>query len=235
LQEVKRGSEMTFLSSFKIYISQVFAMYIKKDPSLDNYINTVGNELWKSFFNSNQVLNKKLVEKEVIRLSNFYKVPYKFNKDVMNRIVGVSTFTGDPVWTSGFTKKQINSIKRIVTSGIYGDKTESQVQEELMNRVGMAKRQAQLIARNETQKLKNTSVQMYYETPEVKAEYDKVWVSEMDDRTREDHREMNGQIADPVTGLFTTTWGESLNYPGSGYDVGQNINCRCKIILRKRK
>lgn len=223
-----------WLASFKIFLAKVFFMYANKDRGLDAYINKVGTDLWQQFFSTNQILNKKLIEKDVIKLSNFYKIPMKFNKDVIDRILGVSTFTGDPIWTKGFTTKQINSIKRIVTSGIYGDKSEQQVKDELQNRLGIAKRQTQLITRNETMKLKNTAVNMYYETPEVKAEYDKIWVSEIDDKTRQDHIDMNGRKADPVTGLFTTTWGEVLSYPSTGRIVGESINCRCKIKLVRK-
>jgi uncharacterized protein with gpF-like domain len=58
-------------------------------------------------------------------------------------------------------------------------------------------------------------------------------VTSGDEKVRDSHEEMAGAIADPVTGLFSTTWGEYLSVPGSGMDTKNNINCRCRVEIRK--
>lgn len=53
------------------------------------------------------------------------------------------------------------------------------------------------------------------------------WNAVMDARTRPEHADANGQTV-PLGETFSVG-GEDLDYPGSGGDAGNNINCRCFI------
>lgn len=64
-------------------------------------------------------------------------------------------------------------------------------------------------------------------SPEI---YDKIWVAELDDRTRPSHREADGQRA-PYSGTFTVG-GAELRYPGDPDGPLSEIeNCRCHLQI----
>ncbi len=63
----------------------------------------------------------------------------------------------------------------------------------------------------------------------AKFEFQKSWLSERDDDVRDDHRKMDGQIADE-DGFFTAPNGKKAQYPGGFGVAEQDINCRCVIF-----
>jgi SPP1 gp7 family putative phage head morphogenesis protein len=54
------------------------------------------------------------------------------------------------------------------------------------------------------------------------------WIALTDDRTRDSHRDADGQFEDD-SGNFTVG-GTKIPYPGGGSDPAENINCRCRVI-----
>jgi hypothetical protein len=64
---------------------------------------------------------------------------------------------------------------------------------------------------------------------DVGADYGKMWIATIDDRTREDHLEMDGQLADS-DGVFTLPNGATGPAPGLTGDASTDINCRCSAI-----
>lgn len=206
----------------------------KTAAQINTYIQTVAPSMYQQFFKDNMIINTRTVQKELMTLSNFYKVPYKFNKDLFEAIAGRSLFSSDTSWTNAYTQREINRLKSIVTKSLYEGKTEEELKNILSQTLGYTGRQSQLIARTERNRCLNTANSMYYDNVDHE-EYEKVWVTTIDDRTREMHLEMDGEVADPVTGLFETPWGEYLSEPGTGSNVEENINCRCRVELRKIK
>jgi hypothetical protein len=61
--------------------------------------------------------------------------------------------------------------------------------------------------------------------------YDLQWLSSRDNKTRDEHKDADGQIA--IDGYFRVG-GESMKHPGGGSDAANNINCRCYILPVKR-
>jgi SPP1 gp7 family putative phage head morphogenesis protein len=56
-----------------------------------------------------------------------------------------------------------------------------------------------------------------------------VWSATLDERTRDQHQEMDGQVRD-AEGLFHFPNGETAPYPAwEGLSAEQRINCRCKL------
>jgi uncharacterized protein with gpF-like domain len=56
------------------------------------------------------------------------------------------------------------------------------------------------------------------------------WSATMDDRTREDHREMDGQRVDGIDTPWDLPDGSQVMYPGDtslGADAATTIQCRC--------
>jgi len=58
---------------------------------------------------------------------------------------------------------------------------------------------------------------------------EKEWMAVQDDRTRDTHREMDGQPA-PVGVPFLSPSGDSAMYPGDFSTAGENANCRCVVV-----
>lgn len=58
----------------------------------------------------------------------------------------------------------------------------------------------------------------------------KKWVTRMDDRVRDTHSYMEGQIVG-INDLFYTYTGASAMYPGGFGEPEEDINCRCAITL----
>jgi HK97 family phage portal protein len=85
---------------------------------------------------------------------------------------------------------------------------------------------SQTIARTETTKASATgALTTYEESGVVKG---KEWLTTMDDRTRMDHAEANGQTR-KLDEKFSVN-GEEMDAPGLGNIAENNINCRCTII-----
>ena len=219
---------------YKKFLAVLVTLFKSGNEKIINkYIDETITSLYTQFFASNMVVNTGLVEKEVISLGNFYKVPYKFNKDVFNAIQGKSLFSNNTSWTTAYTAKEKNRLKRIISKALYEQLSEEEVAAKLRNELFYSQRKAQLIARTEMMRSKNTAVSMTWDTLDHD-KYEKVWISRHDDKVRDNHEAMDGVVADPVTGLFLTNWGEYLREPGTGSITKENINCRCKVVIREK-
>lgn len=87
---------------------------------------------------------------------------------------------------------------------------------------------AHVIARTETHTAANEAA--LQSARELEVELKKEWVSSMDDRVRDDHRDANGQVVamdeDFIVG------GEGLKYPGDPSGSAENvIMCRCAQVF----
>ena len=87
------------------------------------------------------------------------------------------------------------------------------------------------IARTETNRVRNQGTLDSYEHAEKRGlEFDKVWVATVDDRVRDSHAELDGQIADK-DGLFYVRGLHTLA-PGMFGVASEDINCRCTTIVK---
>jgi SPP1 gp7 family putative phage head morphogenesis protein len=85
---------------------------------------------------------------------------------------------------------------------------------------------AVLIARTETNRARNTGKQESYNTAsDLGVKFKKVWVATLDDRTRDEHAELDGQYANE-DGIFEVA-GYSAEFPGDFGDPEMDCNCRC--------
>lgn len=90
----------------------------------------------------------------------------------------------------------------------------------------MSVQRANLIARTETHGAANYGANGA--AKETGLTIRKEWVSASDDRTRDDHAEVDGQIVG-IDEMFSVG-GEGLAYPGDPSGSGENIiNCRCAV------
>ncbi|WP_182417464.1 phage minor head protein [Bartonella sp. HY038] len=96
------------------------------------------------------------------------------------------------------------------------------------------------IGRTEALEALNTSQQEAMEQALDKTQYTeqdvtRVWRCTRDSKTRDSHREMNGQTVKGLTTPFTTPDGYQLKHPGDsslGAPASETINCRCIQFIR---
>jgi SPP1 gp7 family putative phage head morphogenesis protein len=113
------------------------------------------------------------------------------------------------------------SIKTLLTEGYQSGKGINYVTNLLIKRFDQLQTwEAQRIARTEIHNSHNTAVMDTYN--EYGVEYT-MWISADDDRTRDSHLEINGEII-PMGG----TYSNGLKYPGdTDGPIEEWINCRC--------
>ena len=113
------------------------------------------------------------------------------------------------------------NINEILTKGYTSGKGINVIAQAMTTRFNQLETwEAKRIARTEIHNAHNNAVMKTYETLGV--EYTQ-WVAADDDRTRDSHVELNGEII-PMGG----TYSNGLQYPGdTNGDIEEWINCRC--------
>jgi HK97 family phage portal protein len=81
------------------------------------------------------------------------------------------------------------------------------------------------IARTETMQSVNSATLITYQEAGVE---NKEWIATLDDRTRDSHADMHGQIVG-ITSFFTSGLGNTTQAPGLFGIAEEDINCRCTI------
>jgi SPP1 gp7 family putative phage head morphogenesis protein len=82
------------------------------------------------------------------------------------------------------------------------------------------------IVRTEVNRVRNEGTLDSYDRARDKGvEFDTIWLSTLDSRTRDTHANLDGQKADEDGNFYIG--GDSAKAPGQFADVGENVNCRC--------
>jgi hypothetical protein len=171
--------------------------------------------------------SNQIMKAEIVRLSDVLQVPFKYNKDLIEKINGDSLFVGfyDKNYKDLYTRREIDLLKRRILSAKYQGLTDREMAEYIQGTINTTKQRALITARLETQRLDGAAQQIFYEQPKVKEEYEKVWVHNSDyDR----HKKYSGIVANK-DGFFEQAgvyYAPPLDSP---------INCVCSTILRKIK
>jgi len=137
-------------------------------------------------------------------------------KDAEEELLG-RTFTASKRTLARVTR----NINEILTKGYTSGKGINVIAQAMTTRFNQLETwEAKRIARTEIHNAHNNAVMKTYETLGV--EYTQ-WVAADDDRTRDSHVELNGEII-PMGG----TYSNGLQYPGdTNGDIEEWINCRC--------
>jgi SPP1 gp7 family putative phage head morphogenesis protein len=125
-----------------------------------------------------------------------------------------------------------DDIDATILRGLNQGKSYSQLGREIRQRTDRAYSDSLRVARTEAHRIQA----MAHEDSlglldEVGAEYVKVWVATIDNRTRDDHAMMDGEEADK-DGIFTLPSGATGPGPGLTLSAQDDINCRCTWILK---
>lgn len=117
-------------------------------------------------------------------------------------------------------------ITEAVTSAIIQGKHPSQLADALHEVTGMNRTSAVRNARTMTTSAQNGGRQQSYEDLASNGvEVQKQWIATLDSRTRDSHRELDGEIVD-----YKDTFSNGLEYPGDrAGDPAEVYNCRCTM------
>lgn len=144
-----------------------------------------------------------------------------------NNLFGTLQYTEDRLLNRSFiaSENTLNrvdeSINEIITDGYKSGKGIDYVSQEVQTRFEQLQSwEATRIARTEIHNAHNEGIMKSYETLGV--EYTQ-WVAANDDRVRDTHAEIDGEIIP-----FGGTYSNGLAYPGdTSGDIEEWINCRC--------
>lgn len=131
----------------------------------------------------------------------------------------------------------IQAVVNEIIKGAAENETVVQMRDRIfktVNKPNFYKWQALRIARTETTFAMNQAAQISGEVSGVVME--KVWITAIDGRERESHRNVSGQAV-PLDGFFDVG-GEKMKFPGdrlNGASAGNLVNCRCASGNRAKR
>ena len=161
---------------------------------------------------SKKPIASKAIKPRLTRRYDLFATLREAEEDLLNRVFIASQATLERVDTS---------IKTLLTEGYQSGKGINYVANLLTKRFDqLTTWESKRIARTEIHNSHNTAVMDTYN--EIGVEYT-MWIAADDDRTRESHLEINGEII-PMGG----TYSNGLKYPGdTDGPIEEWINCRC--------
>lgn len=212
-----------FIKNMRNYLADLVVLSIARKNKftdwLDQDLNTEVPLFFTQLFREGKKESLKVLENNVISFVRDYDLPIKYNKNLIDQINDISVFQGyyDKKYKKLFTEGTVDKLKRTILQGKYSDLSENQMIQNIMQVTKTTKRRAQLLARTETSRLRETSARIYFQ--KLKDTYDMVWKHGHSKVPRPDHVDMEGKKADD-DGLF--------DFPGKGkVTPGFEFNCTC--------
>ena len=158
------------------------------------------------------------------------KIPLMFGllkKEAVNAVVeGPNRW---PQIAKGHTKLTNAKIRDQIMQGVVQGKDAGQVTKAIAKEMNIAASKACRIVRTETHRAQNQgSLDSYTEAYKKGVLIQKVWVATLDDRTRDSHRVMDGQVVE-VYEEFIMPGDIKALAPGLSGSASGDINCRCII------
>jgi SPP1 gp7 family putative phage head morphogenesis protein len=134
-----------------------------------------------------------------------------------------------PQIAKGHTKLTNAKIRDQIMQGVVQGKDVGQVTKAIAKEMNIAASKACRIVRTETHRAQNQgSLDSYTEAYKKGVLIQKVWVATLDDRTRDSHRVMDGQVVE-VYEDFIMPGDIKASAPGLSGSASGDINCRCTI------
>ena len=125
---------------------------------------------------------------------------------------------------------QRNKIRTAISQGLIQGKSYPKMMRDIRQAMGNATFQAMRIARTEGQRAQNEGTNAVYDKAIANGAAGQViWDATLDGRTRETHRNKDGEVRDP-DGYFSPLGGVRPRYPTDpSLLAGEAINCRCRL------
>tara|TARA_R100000655_G_scaffold93154_1_gene134399 strand:- start:1499 stop:4693 length:3195 start_codon:yes stop_codon:yes gene_type:complete len=123
------------------------------------------------------------------------------------------------------------NVKGIIEQGLLAGASIRQIAIGLDNSTGFGIARSRMIARTEATKAINLASNQSYQTAANEGiRIEKEWLSSRDDKVRETHVELDGQIVGVNDDFIVPSTGEKGSAPGAFAAASESINCRCTII-----
>ena len=131
--------------------------------------------------------------------------------------------------TKELSKKIASEISRgIATGAMYPE-----IARNIASQAKIPKNRAMVIARTEAHRIQcEATANAQWKAKEKGANVVKQWDASLDGRTRDTHRELDGQIRE-LDEPFKVA-GKKAMYPGGFGDPAEDCNCRCALLQRAR-
>jgi len=221
-----------FISIFKSFAIRLGTLVFGRTRNIETFIDkeiyTTAVPLVSELFANGRKEVITLLKRDVLNFVRDYNIPIKYNKDLIDQINDTSIFRGyyDKRYKEVFTRRELYNLKQTILSGKYAGLSEAELTTNIRNTINITKHRAQLLARTETTRLRETMNRVYYtKNKGINKEYNLVWKIVNDGKCR--HPSMEGKIAGD-DGLFDIT-GYGRGSPGFTF------NCRCRSELIKKK
>jgi hypothetical protein len=139
-----------------------------------------------------------------------------------------SGLTLNQIWTRA-KAGALTDIERSIVQGMVQGESYPKMAQRVAAVVDKKKWEAERIAHTEAHRLSVEAQKAAYDrAAEMGIEVQQIWDATLDDRTRETHAAMDGEVADE-NGMFHTPWG-LVSGPGIEGPPEEVINCRCRLV-----
>jgi len=206
--------------------------------TLQNEISDTLSELGK---NTGKTLNQGVLDSYKLGYDyESYRIENELNLDLNFALINeraVIEAIKNPLSNVGFLQRNDTNVKQLankinltMAQGIIQGNSYRKIANEINKQMNMGADNANRLARTEVHRaFEKASLDKGMEAQELGIEMQKMWVSSLDDRTRESHGAADGQTV-PLNQPFIVQ-GESLMYPGDFAGSASNvIHCRCTSI-----
>ena len=131
------------------------------------------------------------------------------------------------------TKLLSKQIATEISRGIVNAAMYSEIARNIAAYAGISKNKAMRIARTEAHRIQcKATADAQWKAKEKGADVVKQWDASLDDKTRDTHRQLDGQIRE-LDEVFEVQ-GKKAMMPGGFGDPAEDCNCRCALLQRAR-
>jgi len=127
-------------------------------------------------------------------------------------------------------EKTLTQVRRTIAQGIIRGQSYAQMAKALKGTMDRSASGYVRIAQTEGARAQVLGQQATYaRAAEDGIELEEVWTATLDDRTRDDHRDMDGVVKDPEKGFWAPALNDYVEGPLQSGDPAFDINCRCTV------
>ncbi len=194
------------------------------------------------YSDDSKILNKQLTS---IYKSSYYRTAYAIEKEVQARlsympldVARIKAAIQNPI-PFGKTMRQIlgdnlnaaiSKINQEITRALIRGQSYGKMAVAINETLGGDLKKSILVAQTEAHRIHNAArLESSQHAEDVGVKTVKVWVSTLDEKTRDTHRTLDGQEADK-NGNFHSSSGAIGPAPGHMGTAAEDINCRCNFI-----
>jgi len=164
-------------------------------------------------------------------LGNVFKIARK--KRPMDLMFGTRDIAKSSIDLTAFevASTTAKDIQGIIEQGLISGASTTQIANAIDNSKAFGMSRSKMIARTEATKAINLATDQAYQTAANEGiRIRKRWLTSRDDKVRETHQELEGQIVGVSEDFVVPSTGEQAPAPAAFSSPAESINCRCTIV-----